>query len=129
MKSSKTLIYCIISVRYLNCITSPIVTFPITITGHFPTGTLHISQIATFLLLSPLYQKYWSLSYRYLPHISQVSISVPFLPVHVHPLYRQCSSLPYRYIPYITSTGPLCTVTSSISQVLVLALPAHPLYH
>ena len=105
------------SYRYLPCITS---------TGHFPTAKATISLVLyPYLPVHPLYHKVlqrptlyhktWTLSYWYIPYIT-----------------RTCptdKTLSYSYLSHITSTGPCPTVTALISQLLVLALPVHPLYH
>ena len=67
---------------------------------------LYITILELVIQLPPLYHKYWPQSYRYI----------------------YCS-LSYSYLTYITSTGFCPTVSSPISQALVLALPVYSLYH
>ena len=118
-----------LSKSYLHHITSsgpcPTVTSPITNTGPCPTVTSHISHVlVSAQQLPPLYHKYWTLSFSYLPCITS-----SILQVLNTSIYHKYLSLVDRFIPYITNTGTCHTVTSPISQVLAPILQVHPLYH
>ena len=114
----------------------------ITSTGPCRKGASPISQVLDPVLqLQPLYKKnqdhdlpvhslyhkYWTMPYRYNPHIisngpcptvtSSISqVLVPVLPVY--PLYHKYWTLSHLYFHFITSTGRCPTGTSPKSQVL-----------
>ena len=84
------------------------------------------------LPVHPLYHKYWTLPYQYIPYITNAGLCptvtfpisqvlVPILPLH--PLYRKYWSISHSYLPYITSTGHCPTAKPTIFLVLYPYLP------
>ena len=87
-----------------------------------PILTTRISQVLDPAVpVYPVYHKYWSLSYRFIPYITSTGpcsnctspkskLLAPAL--SIHPICHMYLSLSYRYIPNITSTGPCPTSIS-----------------
>ena len=102
-------------------------------TGACPTVTYPISQVRDPILpMIPLYLKYWTLPYRYIPCITSTGLlsssaptsTGPFL--QLPPQYHIYWTLSDRFNPFITRSGHCPTGTSPIAEILEPVLRKRP---